>query len=103
MMDYGSRNGLVPITSIMRWRKNMINIHLGIPHGPNSCEAKCEIAIDDDGLWYAKWTCPKHPDFLLFCYYDQVAAKNYGKRDRVKTTKGVHHWGNKVDSFMYEN
>jgi hypothetical protein len=37
-----------------------ILIKPGIAQGKNSCEAKCEIGIDDDGLWYAKWTCPNN-------------------------------------------
>ena len=75
----------------------------GIPQGKNSCEAKCEIGIDDDGLWFSKWTCPKHPDYLVLFYYDQEEAKKYGKIGKVKTTKDVHHWTNKLESIMQEN
>lgn len=39
--------------------KNII-VKPGIPQGKNRCEAKCEIGIDNNGLWYAKWTCPNN-------------------------------------------
>jgi hypothetical protein len=37
-----------------------MKIKPGIPQGKDSCLAKCEIGIDNNGLWCAKRTCPNN-------------------------------------------
>lgn len=60
--------------------------------GPKTDEQshRLDLIIDfEDGSWFHKFTCPKCPDYINLRWAD-------GRKGKLKTIPGIHHWFNGV-------